>query len=80
MKINFDIPDNQVDNLSPSAKTTLKDEVKKYTNSVIKEANLIEEGFREDGASEEITSTTIIQAVRKNKIHKRKKHSKKEEP
>lgn len=76
MRISFDIPDDQVDNLSSSAKTTLEGEIKKYTDSVIKEANLIEQGFREDGASEEITSSTIIQAVRKSKIHKRKKSSK----
>ena len=34
---------------------------------VIKEANLIEEGFREDDAKNEITSSYVIQACRKNK-------------
>lgn len=42
----------------------------------IKEANLIEEGIREDGASTEITSNIVLQAVRKNKTYHNKKSNK----
>ena len=35
----------------------------------LKEANLIEEGIRENGASTEITSNIVLQAVRKHRTY-----------
>ena len=42
-------------------------------DDIIKEANLIEEAFREDGASAEIISNHVLQAVRKNKTNHHRK-------
>jgi hypothetical protein len=56
--------------------TTLKKQIEKYADDIIKEANLIEEGIREDGASTEITSNIVLQAVRKNKTYHNKKSNK----
>lgn len=47
--------------------------MEKYADDIIKEANLIEEAIREDGANTEITSNIILQAVRKNKSNSSKK-------
>lgn len=47
--------------------------VEKYANASIKEANLVEEGIREEGTNSEITSNIVLQAVRKNKNFTRKK-------
>jgi len=45
-------------------------------DNVIKEANLIEEGMREDGANAEITSSIVMLAVNKSKIIRSKKSKK----
>ena len=42
-------------------------QVEKYGYEIIKEAKLIEDVLREEGANEEITSNIIIQAVRKKR-------------
>lgn len=76
MAVQINIDNDQVNNLSESAKKTLKEQAEKHVNDIIKEANLIEEVIREDGASKEITSNIIIQAVRKNKTSYNKKSSK----
>lgn len=74
--IQVNISDDKIDNLSTSAQKTLKKQVEKYADDIIKEANLIEEAIREDGANTEITSNIILQAVRKNKTNHRKKSNK----
>ena len=74
MSIKIYINKIKVDNFSEDAKATLEKQIEKYAGDVIKEANLIEETIREDGASREITSNIVLQAVRKNKTYKKKKH------
>lgn len=73
MAIQVNIDDNKVDNFSVDAQATLKKQVEKYADDIIKEANLIEEDFREDGASTEISSNNVLQAVRKKKTNHNKK-------
>lgn len=75
MSIKVDVNRMKVDNFSEEAKSTLEKQIEKYAEDVIKEANLIEETIREDGASREITSNIVLQAVRKNKTYKKQKHN-----
>ena len=56
MAVQVNIDDNKIDNFSDGAQTTLKKQMEKYADDIIKEANLIEEAIREDGANTEITS------------------------
>lgn len=73
MAVQVNIDDNKIDNFSTDAQNTLAKQIEKYADDIIKEANLIEEVLREDGASTEITSNNVLQAVRKNKTnHSRK--------
>jgi hypothetical protein len=74
--VQVNIDDNKIDNFSVEAQTTLKNQVEKYADDIIKEANLIEEAFREDGASTEIISNHVLQAVRKNKTNHHRKPNK----
>lgn len=76
MSIRVDIVRRKVDNFSEEAKATLEKQIEKYADDVIKEANIIEEIIREDGASTEVTSNIVLQAVRKNRTYKKKKCSK----
>lgn len=76
MAIQVNIDDSKIDNFSVGAQTTLKKQIEKYADDIIKEANLIEEALREDGASTEITSNNVLQAVRKNKTNHNKKPNK----
>lgn len=71
--VQVNIDDNKIDNFSDGAHTTLKKQMEKYADDIIKEANLIEEAIREDGANTEITSNIVLQAVRKNKSNPSKK-------
>ena len=73
MAVQVNIDDNKIDNFSDGARITLKKQMDKYANDIIKEANLIEEAIREDGANTEITSNIVLQAVRKNKSNLSKK-------
>lgn len=73
MAVQVNIDDSKIDNFSVGAQTTLKKQIEKYADDIIKEANLIEEALREDGASTEITSNNVLQAVRKNKTNHSKK-------
>ena len=75
MRINIDIPDNQVNNLSAGAKSSLEKESKNYALSIIKEAKLIEEGAHVAGANTEVTDSMIHIAVQKNKYSSKKKTS-----
>lgn len=71
--VQVNIDDSKIDNFSVGAQTTLKKQIEKYADDIIKEANLIEEALREDGASTEITSNNVLQAVRKNKTNHNRK-------
>lgn len=71
--VQVNIDENKIDNFSDGAQTTLKKQMEKYADDIIKEANLIEEAIREDGANTEITSNIVLQAVRKNKSNPRRK-------
>lgn len=73
MAVQVNIDDNKIDNFSDGAQTTLKKQMEKYADDIIKEANLIEEAIREDGANTEITSNIVLQAVRKNRSNPSKK-------
>ena len=73
MAVQVNIDDSKIDNFSVGAQTTLKKQIEKYADDIIKEANLIEEALREDGASTEITSNNVLQAVRKNKTNHNRK-------
>lgn len=73
MAVQVNIGNNKIDNFSDGAQTTLKKQMEKYADDIIKEANLIEEAIREDGANAEITSNIVLQAVRKNKSNPNKK-------
>lgn len=75
MAVQVNIDDNKIDNFSDGAQTTMKKQMEKYADDIIKEANLIEEAIREDGANTEITSNIVLQAVRKNKSNPRKKRN-----
>lgn len=76
MAIQIEIDERQMMNMSEEAKKTLSQQVKTYAEHIVKEANLIEEGNREDGANGEITSSIILQAVRKYKSNSTKKKDK----
>lgn len=76
MAIQVNIADEKIDNLTTDAQATLKKQMEKYADDIIKEANLVEEAIREDGASTEITSNIILQAIRRNKNHSSKKSNK----
>lgn len=69
MIFQINIEDDKINNFSNGAQTTLKKQIEKYADDIIKEANLIEEAIIEDGANTEITSNTVLQAVRKNKSY-----------
>ncbi len=75
MAVQVNIDENKINNFSNGARSILKRQIEKYTDDIIKEANLIEEAIREDGASTEITSNIILQAVRRSKNNSRKKHN-----
>ena len=66
LNIQFDDNDNQLSNFSSGAKKTLKKQLEEYVDYVIQEANLIEQGFRENDANTEIISSYVIQACRKS--------------
>ena len=58
--VQVNIDENKIDNFSDGAQTTLKKQMEKYADDIIKEANLIEEAIREDGANTEITSNIVL--------------------
>lgn len=63
--LKVEITDKHMENMSDKAKEELVSQLNKYAENIIKEANLIEEGNREDGANREITSSIVKQAARK---------------
>lgn len=62
--MNFNIDDTNLANLSNGAKSKLQEQTQEYANELLKEAALIEEGDRQEGANSEITSNIIMRAVR----------------
>ena len=76
MSVTIEVDNRQLENMSEEAKVTLNRHVNTYIDNIVKEANLIEEGNREDGAKREITSSIILQAVRKYKNNAPKKKDK----
>ena len=73
--IQVNIDEKKVDGFTDQARDTLKEQMGKYADNIIKESNLIEESIREDEANAEITSTIVMQAVKKYKSDTRKKPS-----
>ena len=76
MALQVNIDNDKIDNFSSGAKTELIKQLEKYGDNIIRESNLIEEAIREDGASTEITSNIVIQAVRKSRVPSKKKNNK----
>lgn len=76
MALRVEIADEQMENMTEQAKDELANQLRTYAENIIKEANLIEEGNREDGANREITSSIVMQAVRKYKSNAPKKNDK----
>lgn len=75
MSVSITVPDIKLKHFTNDAKVTLEKQVELYTDEIIQEAYNLEEGMREDGANKEITSTIILQAVKKNKIFAAKKNN-----
>lgn len=75
MNFNINIDDTNLVNLSNGARVKLREQTEKYANDLLKEAALIEEGDRQEGANSEITSNIIMRAVRvrrnKNSIERK---------
>lgn len=63
MNFHIEIDDTVAANLSDGAKSKLQEQTKEYAHDLLKEAILIEEGNRQEGANSEITSNIIMQAV-----------------
>lgn len=74
--IRVNIGNDKLSNFSNEAQDSLKIQLEKYADEIIKEANLIEEGLHEDNASTEITSNYVLWAVRKSKTYRPKKKRK----
>jgi len=67
MNLNIEIEDNNLVNLSSGAKIKLSEQTKIYAVDLLKEAILIEEADRQEGANSEITSSIIMQAASSKK-------------
>jgi|GEM_PF-1415230 len=67
MEIKISIADEMVASFSSGAKEALHEQMTKYAHHIIKEAHLLEEDARVDGAKNEITSNTIITATQRRK-------------
>ena len=57
------IEEDALNNFSRNAKDKLRDHIVEYAEELVKEASLIEEGHREEGAKCEITSNIVTQAA-----------------
>ncbi len=73
MAVQIEIADDKISNFSDDARESFKKQVEKYADDLVREANLLEETARENGAAMEITSNIVLQAARKNKIIHTKK-------
>ena len=72
MQINFDLSDAELTHFSQGAKNRLTEQARQYTLEIISEANKVEEMLRENGASQEITESIVVQAIRRNKTVRKK--------
>ena len=72
LQINFDLSDAELTHFSQGAKNRLTEQAKQYTLEIISEANKVEEMLRENGASQEITESIVVQAIRRNKTVRKK--------
>lgn len=63
MNFNIEINNTNLANLSKGAISKLQEQTQEYANDLLKEAALIEEGDRQEGANSEITSNIIMRAV-----------------
>ena len=63
MKIEIDISDDKLQNLSPTAKTEISKVSKAYIEEVLDEASRIEESQRTSAGSAEVTAAIINDAV-----------------
>lgn len=72
MQIQFNLSDTELAHFSQGAKNRLTEQAKQYTLEVISEANKVEEMLRENGASQEITESIVVQAIRRNKTVRKK--------
>ena len=72
MQINFDLSETELTHFSQDAKNRLTEQARQYTLEIISEANKVEEMLRENGASQEITESIVVQAIRRNKTAKKK--------
>lgn len=68
MSLQVDIKDEQMTNMSENAQRELISQLKSFAEQIIREANLIEDGNREEGANSEITSSMVKLAVRKYRL------------
>lgn len=74
MEFDVCVTDEFVKDFSTNAKSTLVTEVNKYCNSIVKEANLLGSTSLENGAKAEITSNTVLLAVKRSEnsqLHKK---------
>jgi len=69
MKIEIDISDNKLQNLSQTANSELIKVAKKYTEEVLDEASRIEESRRISNSNPEVTAAIINDAVVFAKTH-----------
>lgn len=72
MQINFNLSDAELTHFSQGAKNRLSNQARQYTLEIISEANKVEELLRENGASQEITESIVVQAIRRNKTVRKK--------
>ncbi len=72
MEIKYNIPEDKVCKFSEGAKRKLQTEAEQYTLEIISEAEKAERQFRENGAAPEITETSVLTAIRRNKPKKKK--------
>lgn len=72
LQINFNLSDAELTHFSQGAKNRLSNQARQYTLEIISEANKVEELLRENGASQEITESIVVQAIRRNKTVRKK--------
>lgn len=73
LQLQFEISDNDLTHFSQEAKRRLVEQAKSHTLEIMRESNRVEEMFRADGTSQEITESIVVQAISRNKIKRKKK-------
>ena len=68
MQISFDLSNDELTHFSQGAKNRLAEQAQQYTLEIINEANKVEEMIRENGASQEITESIVVQAIRRKSV------------